>query len=179
MPSKNMCKVIAFLAIFIPLAMVSGEEVSLQPPPVYQEKLAPLLTPLDEVLHAQPVQKDGDDGVILLDEVIHYLDEKGGRCMVFHRINKAWNDSGVKDLAALALDSRTTGAHSVSSLVRVGHAPNEITKAAKELDADLIIISTHGYTSWQHFCIGSTTERVVRSAPCPVLVVREKEHEFV
>ena len=99
MPSKNMCKVIAFLAIFIPLAMVSGEEVSLQPPPVYQEKLAPLLTPLDEVLHAQPVQKDGDDGVILLDEVIHYLDEKGGRCMVFHRINKAWNDSGVKDLA--------------------------------------------------------------------------------
>jgi len=84
-----------------------------------------------------------------------------------------------KDLAALALDSRTTGAHSVSSLVRVGHAPNEITKAAKDLDADLIIISTHGYTSWQHFCIGSTTERVVRTAPCPVLVVREKEHEFV
>lgn len=84
-----------------------------------------------------------------------------------------------KDLAALALESRTTGAHSVSSLVRVGHAPNEITKAAKDLDADLIIISTHGYTSWQHFCIGSTTERVVRTAPCPVLVVREKEHEFV
>ena len=84
-----------------------------------------------------------------------------------------------KDLAALALESRTDGAHSVSSFVRVGHAPNEITKAAKDLDVDLIIISTHGYTSWQHFCIGSTTERVVRTAPCPVLVVREKEHEFV
>lgn len=84
-----------------------------------------------------------------------------------------------KDLAVLAAESRTDGAHSVSSLVRVGHAPNEINKAAKDLDVDLIIISTHGYTSWQHFCIGSTAERVVRTAPCPVLVVREKEHEFV
>ena len=84
-----------------------------------------------------------------------------------------------KDLAVLAAESHTHGARSVSSLVRVGHAPNEITKAAKDLDVDLIIISTHGYTSWQHFCIGSTAERVVRTAPCPVLVVREKEHEFV
>jgi universal stress protein A len=84
-----------------------------------------------------------------------------------------------KDLVALAAESHTNGARSVSSLVRVGHAPNEITKAAKDLDVDLIIISTHGYTSWRHLCIGSTAERVVRTAPCPVLVVREKEHEFV
>jgi nucleotide-binding universal stress UspA family protein len=84
-----------------------------------------------------------------------------------------------KDLAVLAAESRTNDAHSVSSLVRIGHAPNEITKAAKELDVDLIIIATHGYTSWRHLCIGSTAERVVRTAPCPVLVVREKEHEFV
>ena len=84
-----------------------------------------------------------------------------------------------KDLAVLAAESHTNGAHSVSSFVRVGHAPNEITKAAKDLDVDLIVISTHGYTSWRHFCIGSTAERVVRTAPCPVLVVREKEHEFV
>ena len=84
-----------------------------------------------------------------------------------------------KDLAMLAAESHTNGAQSVSSFVRVGHAPNEITKAAKDLDVDLVIIATHGYTSWRHFCIGSTAERVVRTAPCPVLVVREKEHEFV
>ena len=84
-----------------------------------------------------------------------------------------------KELAVLAAESHTDGAHSVSSFVRVGHAPNEITKAAKDLDIDLIVIATHGYTSWQHLCMGSTTERVVRAAPCPVLVVREKEHEFV
>ena len=84
-----------------------------------------------------------------------------------------------KELAVLAAESHTNGAHSVRSFVRVGHAPNEITKAARDFDIDLIIIATHGYASWRHLCIGSTAERVVRTAPCPVLVVREKEHEFV
>jgi nucleotide-binding universal stress UspA family protein len=65
------------------------------------------------------------------------------------------------------------------SAVRIGHAPNEITKAAKEFGVDLIMIATHGYTSWRHLCIGSTAERVARTAPCSVLVVREKEHEFI
>jgi len=82
------------------------------------------------------------------------------------------------DLAALLAGSRNLP-NSVTSTVRAGHAPNEITKAAKELDVDLIVMATHGYTSWRHLCISSTAERVVRAAPCPVLVVREKEHEFV
>jgi len=84
-----------------------------------------------------------------------------------------------KNLAVLAAESHANGANSVNSSVRIGHAPNEITKAAKDLDVDLIIIATHGYTSWRHLCIGSTAERVVRTAPCPVLVVREKEHDFL
>ena len=62
--------------------------------------------------------------------------------------------------------------------VRTGVPSHEIVEAAKEADTDLIVIATHGYTGWKHFCIGSTAERVVRAAPCPVLVVREKEHEF-
>jgi universal stress protein A len=81
------------------------------------------------------------------------------------------------DLAALAASSRNRP-NSVTSAVRSGHAPNEITKAAKDLDVDLIVIATHGYTSWRNLCISSTAERVVRAAPCPVLVVRDKEHEF-
>ena len=81
------------------------------------------------------------------------------------------------ELACLAASSRNRRI-SFKSAVRTGHAPNEITKAAKDLDVDLIVIATHGYTSWRHLCIGSTAERVVRTAPCPVLVVREKEYEF-
>jgi universal stress protein A len=73
---------------------------------------------------------------------------------------------------------RKAGVEQVSSTVRTGLAAFEIVEAAKDLDVDLIVIATHGYTGWKHFAIGSTAERVVRAAPCPVLVVREKEHEF-
>ncbi|MEI4884363.1 universal stress protein, partial [Klebsiella pneumoniae] len=62
---------------------------------------------------------------------------------------------------------------------RTGLPAHEIVEAAKELDVDLIVIATHGHTGWKHFAIGSTAERVVRAAPCPVLVVRQKEHEFI
>ena len=40
-------------------------------------------------------------------------------------------------------------------------------------DADLIIISTHGHTGVEHLLFGSTSEKVVRKAPCPVLSMRE------
>lgn len=65
------------------------------------------------------------------------------------------------------------------SLVRYGSAFAEITDAARTLKVDLIILTTHGYTGLKHVLMGSTAERVVRHAPCPVLTVREKEHEFV
>jgi nucleotide-binding universal stress UspA family protein len=65
------------------------------------------------------------------------------------------------------------------TLVRVGQPYHEITTAAKELDVDLIIITTHGHTGLKHVLLGSTAERVVRHAPCPVLTLREREHDFV
>jgi nucleotide-binding universal stress UspA family protein len=63
--------------------------------------------------------------------------------------------------------------------VRSGKAADEIVNLAKALETDLIIIATHGYKGFMRFVMGSTAEKVVRHAPCPVLVVREKEHEFV
>lgn len=67
----------------------------------------------------------------------------------------------------------------VNPLVQTGNPYQEIVTAARERNIDLIIISTHGYTGLKHLWLGSTAERVVRHAPCPVLVVREREHEFV
>ena len=67
----------------------------------------------------------------------------------------------------------------VATIIRSGTAHQEITDAARELEADLIIIATNGYTGLSHVLLGSTTERVVRYAPCPVLVVREKERDFL
>ena len=71
------------------------------------------------------------------------------------------------------------GAPGVKSAIRMGVAAHEIVEVAKELDADLIVIATRGYAGWERLVIGSTAARVARAAPCPVLVVREKEHDFV
>ena len=60
-----------------------------------------------------------------------------------------------------------------------GHPGTEIVDAARDLQADLIIIATHGYTGLKHVLFGSTAEHVVRNAPCPVLTVRQKESDFV
>jgi universal stress protein A len=82
-------------------------------------------------------------------------------------------------LRTLVESARGAGVAAVRSRVRMGVATHEIVEAAKELDVDLIVIATHGYTGWKHFAIGSTAARVARAAPCPVLVIREKEHDFV
>jgi universal stress protein A len=63
--------------------------------------------------------------------------------------------------------------------VRIGKPFAEIVKLAADMHIDLIIIATHGYTGLKHVFLGSTAEQVVRRAPCPVLVVREREREFV
>ena len=65
------------------------------------------------------------------------------------------------------------------TVVDYGRSFQLIVDSARMLKVDLIIISTHGYTGLKHVLLGSTTERVVRHAPCPVLVVREGEHEFI
>ena len=67
----------------------------------------------------------------------------------------------------------------VETVIRNGLAFFEITEAAKALNADLIIIGTHGYSGPTRAIMGSTAEKVVRHAPCPVLVVRRNEHEFI
>jgi universal stress protein A len=64
-------------------------------------------------------------------------------------------------------------------IVQIGTAFEVITNVARDLEADLIVITTHGHTGLKHVFMGSTAERVVRHAPCPVLVVRRHEHDFV
>ena len=49
----------------------------------------------------------------------------------------------------------------------------EILRAAREDPADLIVIGTHGRTGVEHVLFGSTAEKVVRLAPCPVLTIRQ------
>jgi nucleotide-binding universal stress UspA family protein len=56
--------------------------------------------------------------------------------------------------------------------VLVGQAPKKIVEYANDHGVDLIVMGTHGRGGLAHFLMGSVAERVVRTAPCPVLTVR-------
>ncbi|MGD0037585.1 MAG: universal stress protein [Bacteroidota bacterium] len=64
-------------------------------------------------------------------------------------------------------------------IVRTGKPFYEINQYALEENISLIIIATHGHSGMEQILFGSTAEKVVRKAPCPVLVVRSGEHDFV
>jgi nucleotide-binding universal stress UspA family protein len=63
-------------------------------------------------------------------------------------------------------------AGTVSTEVRTGSAATQIIQAARETNADLIVMGTRGRTGVAHVIMGSVAERVVRLAPCPVLTLR-------
>lgn len=79
-------------------------------------------------------------------------------------------------LADLAQDEEL-GARALTH-VRHGKPFLEIIRAARELEADVLVIGSHGQSGLSETLFGSTAEKVVRKAPCAVLVVRHPEHRF-
>lgn len=67
----------------------------------------------------------------------------------------------------------------VENIIVQGTPFVEIIKCAKKNEVDLITIATHGRTGVTHMLMGSTAEKIVRMAPCPVLTIKHPEHEFV
>ena len=59
--------------------------------------------------------------------------------------------------------------------IRAGRPYEQIINLAREIDADLIALSTRGHSGLKRLLLGSTAERVIRSVPCPVLVVRKRK----
>ena len=71
--------------------------------------------------------------------------------------------------------AKRAGQAGVECTTRVSAEPalEAILERAKTLPADLIVMGTHGFTGLKHVVLGSTAERVVRFATCPVLTVKE------
>jgi nucleotide-binding universal stress UspA family protein len=64
----------------------------------------------------------------------------------------------------------------VHAHVRLGSPAQELVELANLLDADLVVVGTHGRTGLGRLLVGSVAEALVKKARCPVLVVREKNH---
>ena len=91
-------------------------------------------------------------------------------------------ERAVKEAQAL-LEERRAAIPATSvplvATVRMGHVAQTIVDYAAEVQADLIVMGTHGRTGVAHFIIGSVAERVVRVAPCPVLTVGARQADKV
>jgi universal stress protein A len=98
--------------------------------------------------------------------------------MDFDELEASLKTAAEKELQKLARHKMLSQV-ATTSVVRVGSPAREIVEAARKLPADLIVISTHGRTGLNHVLLGSVAEHVVQRAPCPVLVVREREHEIL
>jgi universal stress protein A len=88
---------------------------------------------------------------------------------------REWNEGKEEAGKKLAEETTRTKANygEVDSLFRTGlDLHDEIISVAREIAADLLVVSTHGYTGWKHFLFGSDAAKIVKDAPCPILIVR-------
>ena len=79
-------------------------------------------------------------------------------------------------LKTLARDQADCGV-TPQCVVRTGRPWQQIVREAAASGADVVIVGTRGRTGLKHVFLGSVAERVVRHAPCPVLVARETQYE--
>ena len=80
-------------------------------------------------------------------------------------------DSFVEDLKQQHQD--------VDATVVVGNVCSQIVDLANLLESDLIVVSTHNYSWFKRLMTGSDAEKIARHAPCPILIVHQREHDFI
>jgi nucleotide-binding universal stress UspA family protein len=169
------------------LEIKTGEELLLAPekPQAPTLKIKQVLVPIDfsecskrGLRYAIALAREHKAAITLAYVVpsISMLGEYGG--IDYASLTKEMREGADRELATLAVDE-IRGVVPCDTVVRTGSPAGEIVSIAKALPADLIVISTHGRTGLTHALLGSVAERVVQTAPCPVLVVREKEREIL
>ncbi len=101
---------------------------------------------------------------------LHYPLRGLGMATAFPHLQEELHTRANERLQAAVVAAGDAG--TVRTELRDGDAYEGILGAAHDLGADLIVMGTHGHTGLKHALLGSTAERVVRLAECPVLTVR-------
>lgn len=91
-------------------------------------------------------------------------------------MQKNLEERGRRQLRGLITDDDRNVVPVVQTCVNI---PNAIVEYARANSIDLVITGTHGRGPVQHLLMGSVAERVVRTAPCPVLTVHANERDFI
>jgi len=115
----------------------------------------------------------------VVDNILTRAYGSDGMVLVDPELQREIVDAARRQVDALLFDEdrKTLGAIGV---VLTSTSPSaSIVTYARDEAVDLIVMGTHGRGAVAHLLMGSVAERVVRTAPCPVLTVRHPEHEFV
>lgn len=148
--------------------------------------LKKILVPIDfsdnskkAIRYAVPLAKQFGASITLINiiEPTVFPSDFGFGQMSFPDVERELVDKAERELAGIVDDLKTTV--KIVSVVKAGIPFVEITNYAADEEFDLIIVATHGRTGFEHILFGSTAEKIIRKAPCPALVVRAEERDFV
>ncbi len=115
--------------------------------------------------------------IYVVEPVIYPPDFSMGQIAI-PSVNAEWDERAREELKNLAKTEIPEGVK-VKTILKNGKPFLEIIDTALEENIDLIIIATHGHSGVEHILFGSTAEKVVRKAPCPVLTLREPIKGFM
>jgi nucleotide-binding universal stress UspA family protein len=118
--------------------------------------------------------------------VVHVVDELGAHTtspntaqLNLGQLQKALETEAREALDALVSDEDRKTLGTRTHLITAPNPAQAILAYAREHVVDVIVVGTQGRTGVAHLLLGSVAERIVRTAPCPVLTVRHPEHEFI
>ncbi|MHC5110885.1 MAG: universal stress protein [Planctomycetota bacterium] len=116
--------------------------------------------------------------VHVIDDAYQYWGALGPESIPVGPPPEAVKELAEKQMSEL-VDSRLANLpHPAVTEILTGRPFSEIIAYAREQEIDLIVMATHGRGALAHMLLGSTTELVVRKAPCAVLIIRWREHKF-
>jgi nucleotide-binding universal stress UspA family protein len=151
------------------------------PPPAAAKTISSVLVPIDFSVHSKSAltyailiaERFGASlHLMYVVEPTIYPADLGFGQVVLPGVEDELREKGAGELEALI--TREIGSRiRATSVVRTGNPHQEILREAEEKKVDLIIVATHGHSGVEHMLFGSTADRVVKHAKCPVLTVRE------
>jgi len=126
---------------------------------------------LDFAIEVAKRRQDSTLYIMHVNPYPEYIDGTRGRIKKEQEINKKIEETYISKLKQVPR---------YEIIFKVGSSPYlEILDFIEEKKCDIVILGRHGETGWMKTIVGSTSERVMRSAMCPILVIPERFEEIV
>jgi universal stress protein A len=143
-----------------------------------------ILVPIDFSVHSKNALKYAIPMAVQFGAMLHliyvveptiYPADLGFGQVVLPGVEDELRQKGADELKAL-IEKEIGGRVEATATVRTGNPHHEILSEAEEKEVDLIVVATHGHSGVEHMLFGSTADRIVRHAHCPVLTVRPQDY---